>query len=225
MKRSIAAIIAASVLASTAPASATNDLRYLHRSGYWKTFVTTTHNGTPLCGMQSDFGQNGIIEGTLMVKFIKGDQHVLVHVFKTSWRIPKDITIPVYMTFDNSQPFTATATGMVTQSGLSYVEFGIASDFLLNFFRLFAGANRMTLGFSEGSEQPWTTGMIGSREAVGSFTNCITTVSPPATSSTQPHGGGATQPYGRAPSTQPFGAKPAPTQPASRPVKRDDGSI
>jgi hypothetical protein len=228
MLKPLAAILAASsMLAFTVPSKAAStdpDYRQLLVSGYWTTFYTKTHEGHPLCGMRSSYrySDSNAPDGSLMVKFIKGDKHLLVHAFKNSWRIPHGVKIPIYMTFDNSQPFTAEATGMA-RNGLNYVEFGIASEFSLDFFKLFAAATKMTLGFTEGSEPPWTANMTGSREAIGSFARCITAISDNGTSSTQPYGnGGATQPFGKTPS-QPYG-KPAP-QPPRPAVKRDDGSV
>jgi hypothetical protein len=194
----------------------------LQVSGYWKTFYTVANNGTPLCGMQSDFGQPGAVEASLMVKYAKGDNYFIVHAFKNSWRIPRGVKIPLYLTFDNSPPYTAIGTG-IASNGHSFVQFEIATEFSKGFLDLFAAANAMTLGFSEGTEPPWTLNMTGSREAVASFARCVITIDPPASSSTQPYGNGnrPTQPYGDGVITP----KPVPTQPYRAPAKRDNGAI
>jgi hypothetical protein len=219
MKRSLAAIIAAStLLAFSAPshaASVDGDYRLLGVNGYWTTFYTTTHEGDPMCVMKSNYKyrDSNQPDGSLMVKYVKDSRTFLVHAFKWSWRIPNGVQIPIYMTFDNSRPFTATATG-VAAKGLNYVAFAIAPEFSKDFLDLFAAANNMTLGFTEGSEPPWTANMSGSRESVSLFARCITAITGAgASSSTQPHGNGPTQPYGGG-ATQPFSSAP------SSPLKR-----
>ena len=211
MRKPLAAILAASSIFAFAPsskaASLDPDYRQLQVNGYWTTFYTKSYDGVPLCGLKSNYSytSDSSYAGSLMIKFGKGDKNLLVQAFKNSWRIPHGVKIPVYMTFDNSQPFTATAAG-IANNGLNYVEFLVATEFSKRFFDLFAAANTMTLGFSEGNEPPWTANMTGSREAIMSFSSCIVAISEPGTppSTTQPSGGGTTQPFNRTPSTQPF---------------------
>lgn len=222
----LAAFAATSILAAM-PLPAESKSIELHRSGYWTTYFTTGSN-TPICGMRADFGHNGRRNGALIVKMIKDEPALLLHVFKDGWRIPDGVAIPLYMTFDRSQPFSATGHG-VDSGKLNYVQFTIAQEFTKTFLNLFTAANSMTLGFKEGTEPPWTTDMRGSREAVAAFAQCILTMAGAGSTATQPHGNGATQPYGNSGTTQPFSSTPQPRQPPPPPrkpaVKPDDGSV
>jgi hypothetical protein len=169
MKRTLFAAAALLLMASTA--NAASELRTLQTSGYWSTFYTKTSAGPPLCGMKTIFNDRNA-HGSLMIKYIKGTKNLRVHVFKEGWRIPDEVEIPLYITFDNSERYKATGWGVATAT-MNYVEFLIAEDFTKSFLDLFAAASTMTLGFIEGSEAPWTSNMKGSTEAVTSFARCV----------------------------------------------------
>jgi hypothetical protein len=175
-----------------------------------------------MCGMGSRINYTSGADGLFMVKF-SGDD-VFVHIFKTSWKIPSGTKIPIWLKFDRGEPLTTTASGGSPEDGGigGFVEFSIKPDFTKDFLGLFANANSMTLGFEQGSENPWAINMTGSREVAESFRKCSLELAQKP-GSTQPYGNsGTTQPYGNKPArpSQPFGTQPTPKQ-----QPRDDGGI
>jgi hypothetical protein len=227
VKRSLLAAAALLLAATSANAL---DLKV---SGYWKAFLSGTKE-TPICGMSSSLGDG---KGSLMIKYIHGQNHLTGHIIKPSWRFPADgVAVPLTIGVDRTPILSGPALGYRNPNGLQILEFYIKPEnvsvdqFLLDF----AKAARFWVRFDEGTEQPWVLDMTGSAEVASVFRNCTLRLIDDAKGATQPYGTPqATQPYGkRAAPTQPSAGKSQPTQPLPAPVKKpdrvkpaDDGSI
>ena len=228
MKRTLLAAAMLAATASGALAASANETLTLRSAGYWSAYYDAANSGgQPMCGLLSRMDFKSGASGSFMVKYAPGGA-VFVHLFKSSWAIPKGTRIPISLKFDNGEPLTTTAGGSpaISGSGGGFVEFEIKEDFTKDFLELFASANTLTVGFGSGSEPPWAVNMIGSRETVDAFGKCVATLAA-RTPSTQPYGSsGPTQPFGNG-GAQPFGntAKPAPANPASPAVRKDNGGI
>ena len=217
MKRSLLAAAAMLLLATTA--NATNNAKILSRSGAWETYITTSDKGNPLCGMQV-FGSNS----AMMIKYFVGSE-MLIHIYKIGWRIPDGTKIPGYIRFDNGERVEVSGFGgkSTGQSGISYVEFRIKVGAESEFLNEFGAANKMVIGFDEGTQLPFHVNMSGSRTAAGMFGKCMAYIDGKAAD--------APQPFAKPPTPQPFGQQPAQpfgngsTQPVKKPGKRDDGSV
>lgn len=212
MKRSLFAAATALLMITSANAAPASDQLILRTAGYWTAFYDPRNSdGVEMCGMKTD-----TTNGAVMVKY--AGTGVFVQVFKSTWRIPNGTIVPVSLTFDKSDPWIADASGgtMDRSPGFGFVVFTIKAQGVGDFIREFGEAGTMTVGFTQGNEQPWTLRMSGSREVAASFSKCVTALA--GRSSTQPHAGGST--------TQPYG-KPAPSQPYGKPKQQpvDDGGI
>jgi hypothetical protein len=220
MKRSLLAAALLAATATTALAASASNSVVLRTAGYWKAYYDPSNSGgKPMCGMVSMIDYTNGATGSFMVKYAPGGD-LFVDVYKTSWAIPKDTAVPIFLQFDRSAPLTVTALGnpAETYSG-SFVQWPIKDDFIKSFIDLFANANSMTLGFQQGSEKPWAINMSGSREVAESFRKCVTMLSQ-----------GPSQPYGSSSPSQPYGGAqpPQPSQPfgGSKPApKANDGGI
>jgi hypothetical protein len=209
------------------------------RSGYWTVFDGNVDgNGRlkPLCGMKTVYG---VVNASIIVKYILGDKNLIVHIFKAGWRFPeKAITFPITLGFNKEVWGHTTALGVDNPKAGPMVEFYVATEATDRFLKAFGEAEWMWIGFDEGSEKPWPAKMGGSRNAASMFGRCVTNLinanstqpygkpetQPYSNSATQPYGNSQTQPYSAAPPSQPNGA------PAGKPVtlpsaKKDDGTI
>jgi len=218
MKRSLLAAAAMLLCATSANAI---DLKV---SGYWTAFLSGTKE-TPICGMQSSFGDGR--NGSLLIKYIYGQDHLTGHIVKPSWRFPAD-GVPVQITIgvDRNPILSGPALGY-RNNGLPMLEFYIApknvsvDQFLLDF----AKAARFWVRFDEGTEKPWVLDMTGSAAVALVFRDCAMRLVADAkgAASTQPYGRPQeTQPYGKPQATQPFSVPPAKS---AAPSPRDSGGI
>jgi hypothetical protein len=219
MKRSLLAA-AAALLISTGTATAAEV-----RSGYWSVYDTRGDaKNPPLCGMYTRYSD---AVASIMVKYILGNDHLSIHVFKHGWRFPqKPVTFPITLGFDQTTYGSTTAFGSNDSDAGPMVEFTIKNEATDDFLRAFASASWMWIRFDEGSEKPWPAKMYGSRNAAALFMRCVTgMLNAPQPYGNAPQANGSTQPYGRkAQPTQPFGNGAA--QPQAKPAaKRDDGAI
>jgi hypothetical protein len=197
-------------------------------SGYWTAFLSSTTKGTPICGMSTRLA-NG--SGSLLIKYIYGQDFLTGHIIKPSWRFPAGdgISVPLTIGVDRNPIISGDAIGYRSPAGLQMLEFYITPEkYSIDQFLLdFAKAARFWVRFDQGTEKPWVLDMTGSAEVAAVFRTCTMRLIGEAKSATQPYGKPQatqpTQPYGNQPA-QP--AQPMPAQPVEKPaVKRDDGSI
>jgi hypothetical protein len=208
------------------------------RSGYWTVFDGNVNGKLkPLCGMKTVYTD---VNASIMVKYILGENNLVVHIFKAGWRFPENaITFPITLGFDQEAWGHTTALGLNNPRAGPMVEFNIATEATGSFLKAFGEAELLWLRFDEGTEKPWPAKMYGSRNAASMFARCISNLieanstQPYGKPETQPYGNSSTQPYGS--QTQPYSAAP-PSQPsngapkAGKPLtlpsaKKDDGSI
>lgn len=186
------------------------DVTDFAHSGYWDAFGGISDGGQEVCGISSS-GYNG---GWFGVKWFGGDNYIVIQVSKTTWNIPPKTPVQIIMQFDHAAPWTATAAGFLTQSGINGVEFTIPISEVETFFNELRYSVSMTLVFPQGTEPPWVWNMAGTNQVVIAMVNCIKFIGKDsATGPTQPYGN--TQPFSPNP-TQPFGqqrpqAVPGPT--------------
>lgn len=210
MKRSLLAAALLAATATTAFAASASQEITLRKAGYWSaTYYASNSDGNPMCAVKTQSNLRGDI-AIFMIKY-ETKSGTFVQIAKTSWNIPKDAEIAVTLTFDSA---SSTAIGTPSPTGKS-IQSSISPDFEKDFLNLFASANRMELGFKSGNEKPWIFNMSGSREVSDAFAKCVAVLKE---RNTQPF---STNPE-TSQSTQPFGAKPAVTNPA---VQHDDGGI
>lgn len=199
MKRLMMTVAALGLLTTAAQAATT-----LYKRGAWETYITRATDNRPMCGMKVEG------RGTMLTIKYSGDQ-IFLQMYKMGWSIPAETEIPGWLQFDNSQRFPMIGTGYMHRSGAGYVEFTVKQGTEVEFLSLFGDADKMVLGFDQGTQVPFTVNMNGSRGAAQSFKGCVVAIDTP-----EP------QPFAKpAPQLpQPFG-KP-PVQPTT---KKDDGSV
>jgi hypothetical protein len=218
MKRSLFAAAAMLLMATTAQAAQV-------QSGAWTVYDAPGEAGTPLCGLSV----NGDQQRSLHIKYILGDTHFTMMMFKPSWRFPSGgVSLPLTIWLDEQNYSTNNARGVPDPKTGAMVIATVPNKILDEFLKNFGEANRMSVRFDSGNEVPWTVNMVGSRYAAKLFAGCVTNLIG-KNPTTQPYGQPqATQPYGAPPATQPYGnsaAPPRPTAPQPRPRQRDDGGI
>lgn len=209
MKRKLLTAALAATLASVAllsPAKAANT-RYLSQKGAWSTFIADADtDGKPICGMQ--VVGRGV---SLMVKYQNGDQ-LFMQIFKYGWNIPSGTDIPGYLAFDKSEHFPFEGKGGKGPNGEGVVTLGIKPGTEEDFLGVMADADKMIVGFTQGTQPPLIADMAGSRDAVNVFRACSSKIDQIAAD--------APQPFAKQTAPQPFGNNPVQQQPAA---KRDDG--
>jgi hypothetical protein len=174
----------------------------LARYGFW-TAIRTVNPGTglPMCVAGINNPNTG---RSFYIKWARGDRFLMIQAFRTSWRIPGNVRIPVTLQVDSNRVWTATAGNVESMNtGISWV---VTGDAMLRFIEEFRLGSRMVLRFPTGSEAPWDINLGGTNAILSTFTQCMRDIT-----------GTATQPFGQQPApapTQPFGnPAPAPTQP------------
>lgn len=96
---------------------------------------------------------------------------------------------------------------------IGFVEFAVKEGSEKGFLNLFGDANKMVLGFDQGTQVPFIVNMNGSRAAAVMFARCAKVIDTP-----EP------QPFATPPAPQPFGNGSTPVKKQDR-AKPDDGSI
>ena len=168
------------------PAHATE----LMHSGYWSTFTTKSNTGnvgTPICGMQTFYGDPNNPLGAILIKHFHGYSGLTVHLFKHGWLGHYHIPIRLYL--DETLVVAANAEGKQPQNSgdVGVIELFIGGDKTMSFLGQFADADWMWLMFDAGSEGSWRANLRGSRDAVKSLESCIANLdAPPVTSAPAP---------------------------------------
>lgn len=190
----LAAIFWCTLLIGVASSGASNAETHTTQTiGAWSAFEGTDEAGVPVCGV-INVGKDG---RAFLIKRWAADAALKVQVHKSSWQIPKDLTVRVEVEFDSRGPWTATA-GAVPPSGL-WVK--IPEEKTEEFLRDFAVSDQIFVRFPEGNEGAWAGGLAGSAKMTFILADCISRLE--SRKPTQPYG--ATQPYSPpAKITQPF---------------------
>ena len=116
-------LYAATALALSATAAMSDTVTV--PSGYWTAFRTKSDTSSKtICGMHT-MDQKG---GGIFVKYVEGDETLLVQIMKISWRFAAGRQIKLQLTigFDGSSQ-SVNATGYMGSSGSPIVEFRIGS--------------------------------------------------------------------------------------------------
>jgi hypothetical protein len=172
--------------------------------GYWTTFAGATNDGSPVCGLSTDWGRGGSAVGRFMIKYFGGDR-IVVHIGKIGWQVPEGQPVIVGMQVDRAPGMRVQARG-VKLGSMNGLEFAIESNdtwlatgknALTEFVSLLATGRQIVVSFPDGTEAPWVGRLDGASTALKSFSACNDTIN----AAKAP---GTTQPFGRVP-------EPAPT--------------
>jgi S1-C subfamily serine protease len=185
--------------------------RYIAQSGYWTAFMGSIPEGAPACGMSTTGGTT--IVQMFMVKWFYGNAHLTIQILKENWRIPKNATGEIWITFDRGTPFYGDASAH--QSG-NTLELTIPILLIDNFLSEFREADKMYVSFRSGNEPPWTANMIGSRAVAIAFEQCVKNFLEQIKQRepTQPYASQPTQPYSLQPPPVAAATQPSPSQPS-----------
>jgi hypothetical protein len=172
--------------------------RDIAQSGYWTAFMGSIPEGGPACGMSTMGGT--ATQQMFMVKWYYGNAYLTIQILKENWRIPKNATGEIWITFDRGTPYYGNASAH--QSG-NALELTIPIRLIDNFLSEFREADKMHVSFRNGNEPPWTANLTGSHVVAIAFEQCVKNFLEQITQR-QP-----TQPYGSQP-TQPYSLQPPP---------------
>lgn len=194
---SVALLAALAVLPGAARA---DGLKRFHQTGEWTSYAGLSDRGNPMCMTMTD-ASVGDATGSIMVKFSANNPGiVLVHLSKTSWKIPEGASLRIELQVDNApgRTYEAKAVGdhmvgfVVNREDTDSVT-GEPTITLL--FNLLKSGQTLNANFPDGSEHQWQASLNGSSAELDQFVTCIHTVKM-ATNTTQPVGHSIT--------TQPF---------------------
>ena len=167
-------------------------------AGPWNAFRGTATDGHPLCGVSTFDDPPG---SAVLIKYFRGDTHLVVQLEKQSWAIPRGSHVPVRLRFDRYSAWTARATGAGR-----FLELTVGDHEIRRFLREFRLSYRLTVRFPAGNEPRWHTDLTGTDAITADFADCVGKMRA-ASAPTQPYVAPA-----------PTGPSPAPRQnPAAQP--------
>ena len=183
MKLPILAAAAALLMSTAAQA---DNYNVLHTGTHWQTWELARNRlSQPMCGMSAHHRWGKNLTGSVMIKYT-AETGLFVHILKSNWSFPADVRVPVTVTFDdradNWTSNATTKTGVKDGSGM--LELNFKPDAAAAFLEDFRTSDKMVISFDRGNEAPWTSHLIGSRQAVEVFSRCAMEIDPPT--STQP---------------------------------------
>ena len=165
--------------------------------GAWQTFAGTNDNGEKMCGA-SVRGKDRFF----MIKYA-GDNLVTLQLWKVGWAIPSGKRIKVDLQIDNAPLFHLIGVGthvpgvdgvdISISEGEVWPETGI--NMIQELFAQLREGRKVRFSFPDGTEPWWEGNLNGSTAAIASVASCF------ATAPSAP--------------TQPFGARPIQTGPAT----------
>ena len=210
MKKFLITAAIALSMTTAALAAKPNPFYTVVKGKYWETLLMAkSDEGHPLCMMTAG---NAYSRFYIKWSAVNG---MRVQVFKTNWRLPDDVKVPLQLEFkgvgkdDLTVAITAQDAWPYSQQGVPgasvFMEVGPDDEGKLLF--AFSDSNRMQVNFLDGDEPSWTYVMEGSRKAVDGFRDCVDVVKKTV----------STQPINPKAGTSPVGKKEA--------VKKDDGGI
>lgn len=184
--------------AAPPPVRRNGDTVYLKRSGAWTTYTGTTTEGNKVLGMYT-LGSQG---KAFYVKYF-GDNQLVVQIFKDGWQFPSNnVDVPFTITFDNGKSYPANGLARMdadkSKRPVAVVEATIddpelAGEFMAELMK----ADKMSITFKQGNEQPWMVDMTGTRETGTAFTEAMKELCSDC-------GGKPTQPFDASKPTQPY---------------------
>jgi hypothetical protein len=184
----------------------------IKKSGVWTTYSDVTKNGETVIGMYTTGPKSAFY-----VKYFVGENRLYVQMFKDDWKFPqKGVDVPFQITFDNSEPYSANGRARMDSGKagqlFALVEASIDDPTLAgNFMGDLMKADKMTVTFKQGDEQPWIADMTGSRETGTAFTDAIKALCNAVNNCGKP--------------TQPYDATAKPTQPYDATAKKNEKDI
>ncbi|MCD9821183.1 hypothetical protein [Bradyrhizobium japonicum] len=212
MKRTL---IAAAMLLTATAVQAQPLSKVLYARGMWTVATGLSNQGNRLCSLE--------VRGAdrqLYIKNFAGLKQLVVHIFKDGWQFPEKVEVPLTFTFDQYPALPTIGTGNTIVGGISFVEFQVAPEFVVEFLTRLAKGSRLIVNFQSGNEPAWEAILGGSNAAVQVMAQCMLNLTPATQpySSTQPYSGKQQRP------TQPFGGAKSP-QATAKPATKDDGGI
>ncbi|MGC8470325.1 MAG: hypothetical protein ACP5NI_10510 [Acetobacteraceae bacterium] len=134
-------------------------------AGAWNAFRGTATDGHPLCGVSTFDDPPG---SAVLIKYFRGDTHLVVQLEKQSWAIPRGAHVPVRLRFDQYSAWTARATGAGR-----FLELTVGDHEIRRFLREFRLSYRLTVRFPAGNEPRWHTDLTGTNAIVADFADCV----------------------------------------------------
>ncbi len=215
--------LALALIASTAlGAGARAETGTLATSGFWRAFGGSADNGSPVCGLQTNFGA-GRVAGSFLLKWYYGQDFLTVQLFHVGWAIPPGVQAPVTVMLDGQR---WNVLGKASARS-DILEFYVLRPKVRAFIHDFTAANTMLVTFDAGSTAPWTASLRGNSVALDEMVRCVLRSAARDAETpfdyardAQPY----SPPYAGAP--QPFAAdRPAPAPPQTFVKAREGKSI
>ncbi len=161
----VAGVVAVGLL-SVVPARA--DVVTFARISGWEAYGGTANDGQQVCGISTRGGGRWI-----GIKYYQGDSALTVQLSKTSWRVPNGLHTKVTMQFDEESPWTATATGSIS-NGTAFLEFDIPRRAIGQFLGEFKAGDKMFVRFpNEPKIDDWVVDLEGTTAIAEKLVDCI----------------------------------------------------
>jgi hypothetical protein len=200
MFKTLTAAVALLACASTAHAG----LQKVGQFGDWQTFAGISNDNTTAMCVAGLTGPSR----SLYVNYQQDKDIAAVQLYKEGWKIPQGTKIEIVLQVDQAPPMRLIAIGgHNSTTGQDFLQAPIgASDIweatgkpmITELMSMIGDGNTVRFYFPSGNEKPWEGSLNGSRAAMVNLSQCVTYV---ASAKSKP---APTQPFGAAPSTQPF---------------------
>ena len=140
----------------------------LATSGFWRAFGGSADNGSPVCGVQTNFG-SGRVAGSFLLKWFYGQDFLTVQLFHVGWAIPAGAQAPVTVVLDGQR---WNVLGKASARS-DILEFYVLHPKVRAFLHDFTAANTMLVTFDAGTAAPWTASLRGDSAVMGDMVQCV----------------------------------------------------
>ncbi|HYF09299.1 MAG TPA: hypothetical protein VD970_16880 [Acetobacteraceae bacterium] len=140
-------------------------LRELACAGAWTMYGGRSESGIPMCSMEVRNSHS-----SMHFKYFRGDNRIVVHVFKDNWRLNPGERVPIDLRIDSQPGWNARTTVLRDGRGL---EFTIPQNEIPRFENAFRMGITMYLAFPLGGESTWTVSLRGTNAVTSAFVECM----------------------------------------------------
>ncbi len=140
----------------------------LATSGFWRAFGGSADNGSPVCGLQTNFG-SGRVAGSFLLKWFYGQDFLTVQLFHVGWAIPAGVQAPVTVVLDGQR---WNVLGKASARS-DILEFYVLRPKVRAFIHDFTASDTMLVTFDAGTAAPWTASLRGNSAVMGEMVRCV----------------------------------------------------
>ena len=196
----VSAVALMAGVAMAQPALAQN-ARELAQAGSWTARVAISDRGAAMCVMSNVTRPFGV-----HIKYFRGTRHLVLHLFRDGWDIPRDVEVPLLIGVDGGNQWNARASSL--GDGL---EVTIPERMVQEFETALRNGEFLEIRFPNHREEGWRVRLSGLDTVAPAFADCMGAVNRFAGGQQQPQA--PQQPVQTQPRVQPFEVAPSAGKP------------